>query len=215
MPTPLPTLPGVYYGKVEQIADGVYPINNTFAWQTDVIPGTAVADEFNATTLAGVLATEWGIHMLPVMPSQSALIGASIYPLGHPTSPASFVPIAGVGGLSTTIAPLKMAVLISEKVHRRGKGTQSRSYISCLSRDFIAGDGVHWTAVASMQTAWDAFNAAVKSDMDGHGLGVWTRVQMSKGDADNLPLPTPPGTYPITSSTVKPLLTTQRRRVPS
>jgi hypothetical protein len=156
-----------------------------------------------ATTVIG----SWIAHMCPILPDAYTTVEAVFYPLGHPLLPAEVVVDLTPGAVAGNLAPIKTAILVHESVHRRGRGSQSRSFLGPVPRDFVDATGQVFTNSAVWETHWNDFNASVKTVLDGLGLGVWTRKQLSKKGTG--------ATYDIVSSAVSSVFSTQRRRAGS
>lgn len=207
MPTPLPTIPGAYYGWVQGTVSGRV-IRNVFCFQTDTPPATSAADAaasgFVATTLAG----EW--HTLAT--DLSAFYTATevvMYPLGHPTLPAFVSTFSSSGSTAGDLAPAQTAALIHHQIYRRGKGSQSRSYIGGLAAASISSDGLSLTNTTrtNLQSDFGIMMSAVLAILNAGAYGTFDYVQLSKKAGG--------ATYPVVSSNVELALATQRRRVRS
>lgn len=209
MSVPLPTLPGVYYARVEGQVSG-FPSSNIFTFQTNVPPSTGTPDAVVALDMSFAVATAWATHMCPVMHATYNMEQVSCYPLGSPLEPKQVTPDATFGAATGTITSLSTAVAIGHVVTRRGRGSQSRTYLTPVIASQIEADGR--TLVPADRTAFDtAFNAFIAealATIAAAHAGTWSYVQLSKGNGTTVP----GRTFSIESSTTESLLSTQRRR---
>ena len=206
MPTPLPVLAGVYYGRVEGQYEGL-PCGNIFTWRVDPAPGTTALDDGFAQDIANAMRDNWTTTMVSIMLSIYTGGTTSVYPLGDPASPARTATGTWTGGALTAISTTATAAVIKHSVLRRGKGTQSRTYISPVGTSQISSDGksVSSTFQTSLDTQFNLFVGGVISDFTtanpGHGL---TYGQLSKKGTGAF--------YEIVTSSAELPLSTQRRR---
>lgn len=207
MPTPFPVLPGVYYGKIEGQFEGL-PCGNIFAFKITPAEVNDAQGVTYANEIAGYLVANWTTTMATIMTNVYTGGSASVYPLGRPTVPAQVATGTWVGGaLGGATLPVSTAAVIAHNVMRRGRGSQSRTYISPLSSGQITGDGknVSSTFQTALATQFTLFKGGV--------IGDWTAanptiamdyVQMSKKGTG--------ASYLIGTSTPELALSTQRRR---
>jgi hypothetical protein len=208
MPTPLPVLPGVYYGHLTATYLGL-PTGNIFTWKADAPPASSSLDSTWAQAIATSMADQWNLQMSALLPAGVHGWTAKVYPLGHPTLPAAEATSTGTGGASGTVGPVSCAYVIRNRVLRRGRGSQSHSLISPVLDNFLTSDGISVTGAAqtSLTNAYQAFVAAVEADfaaaITGHEI---VHVQLSKKGAGT--------TYDIIGSECEALLGTARARTP-
>lgn len=208
MPTPLPTLPGVYYAHLSMTYSGL-PTGNILTFST----GGPAPDPASATAVAALLASsiavQWNSEMIPFYPVGVSGTDTKVYPLQYPTLPASLGHSTGAGANGADVAPVSCAAVIRHQVLRRGRGSQSHSAISPLPIAGVTSDGksVAGGAISTLTTSWENFIAAVQADfVAAFPTDVLEYVQLSKKGAG--------ATYPILSSFCETLLGTERSRTP-
>ena len=208
MSTPLPTLPGVYYGRVTAHYLGL-PTGNIFTFKSDAAPVDITQDKDFADVIATALAHQWNLTVGRLLPVDVHGWDSKVYPLGHATLPASVSHSDGTGGTTGQVAAVSTAAVIKNAVLRRGRGSQSHSLISPLSRTYMTDDGTALTGAhqTDLTNAFQAFLAAVEADFTAafptHSISY---VQLSKKGTG--------ATYTITSSVSEALLGTARARTP-
>jgi hypothetical protein len=205
MPTPLPVIGGVYMSIVHGTADSV-PVSNIFVWQKAGVPTGDPADTANAQAVSNEVSNHWPgvqqyLHQVYV-PTETAT-----YALGSPLVPAQIAPITPAAGDLGPEHFKQIAALVKHTVIRRGKGSQSRTFLSPLSSADITinGDQVTTTWRGNVQVAFDSFVAATISGLAVTSPGTWTYVQLSKKLSR---------TFPIAASLVETKVSSQRRRLP-
>lgn len=204
MPTPLPTLPGVYYAIAQGSWNGL-PSGNIFAFKNASLIGTAPDGTLGANVVATALASTLDLLYGPVCHNSFAASGVRVYPLVNPLLPAVFEPVVAPGTITGQVSPAPLALVIKHNVSRRGRGSQSRSFLSPFSMNWMHSDGKSIeTGNADIGTAaWTTFLAAALANME-TGYTGWEFVQLSKKGAG--------ATYPITESVMDIEVSTQRRR---
>jgi hypothetical protein len=208
MPTPLPVLPGVYYGHLFGTFAGL-PTGNIFAFKTDLNPGSVAEDVSWAQIIATALTTEWVTTVGPLF--HAAVVGydSRVYPLGSPAMPALTAHTSGGGAGTGPSAPVSAALIMRHTVLRRGRGSQSHSAFSPLGAGSISDDGKSPTPgnITAFTEEFDNFIGQVQgvfaAAVPGVGLGY---VQVSKKGSG--------ATYPIVASAAESLLGTERSRTP-
>lgn len=206
MPTPLPVLPGVYYGYVYMAFES-RRYGSTFTFKAATPPADAPTDGQWAQFLANGLATAWGTNMMPRYPAGVTGVDSRVYALGHATLPAAVGHAAHNGANSGAIAAASAAAVIRHQVTRRGRGSQGHTAISPLMAAELDGTG---------DTITDGLQIALTSDFGDFitdVLASWATdvpaialqyVQLSRVGAGT--------TYEITSSYAEKLLGTERSR---
>jgi hypothetical protein len=208
MPTPLPTLPGVYYLHLSATAGGL-PTGNIFTFKATTLPGSAVEDQTWAQLIADQAPLAWNSTVLPELSNTIHGTSSRVYGLGHPTNPAALGFAAGSGAVAANLAPVSAAAIIRHNVLRRGRGSQSHSSISPLANNTVTTDGTSITGAFQgvLQTEFENFigvlQAAFTAGTPGNNIDY---VQLSKKGAG--------ATYPITGSATELLLGTERSRTP-
>jgi len=208
MPTPLPTLPGVYYCYVFMTFQG-RRVGSTVAFKTSSPPPDSDTDLAWSQFLADALPPAWNTDMIPRYPTGVSGTDSRVYPLGHPTLPAATSHATGAGAQSGAVAAVSAAAVIGHRVRRRGRGSQGHTAISplCIAEIDGTGETVTDAFVTNVTSDFENFIAAVQAawavDVPATGLAY---VQLSKVGAG--------ATYPIESSAVEKLLGTERSRTP-
>lgn len=202
---PLPTIPGAYYGFVQATCNGRL-IHNVLCFQTDTPPATTTLDAAASGVVATAVASNWGTLATDLSVDYTAT-EAVFYPLGHPTLPAFVSTFSASGATSGAAAPAQTCALIHHQIYRRGKGTQSRTYIGGLPASGIdaAGQNLTTTLRANLQSDWAIMMNAILTTLNGSAYGTFDYVQLSKKGTG--------ATYPVVSTNVELPLATQRRRV--
>jgi hypothetical protein len=210
MPVPLPVLPGVYYARIEGLVEG-FPSSNVFTFQQTPAAATGPADVTVAGQVAFSIAANWQASMLPVLSSLYNMEQVSCYALNTPLAPKVVFADATAGAVTGAITSLSTAVAISHTVSRRGRGSQSRTFLTPVVASQMAADGRELidTDQAAISTAFGHFITNTLAELVTSAGPSWEYVQLSKGK-----LPAPVGaTFQITGSACERLLSTQRRRV--
>jgi hypothetical protein len=206
MPTPLPTLTGVYYGYVWMTYLG-RKTGSVFTFKAEVPPADAANDALYAQYVADALVSSWNTNMLPRYPGAVVGTDSRVYALGHPTIPPVFAHASGGGTAGGAVAPVAAAAVIKHNVFRRGRGSQSHTAISPLLDAEISTDGTSVTAafITNMNSDFGDFIGGVQAAFEtASGGAVIDYVQLSRKGAG--------ATYPITSSATEALLGTERSR---
>lgn len=203
--SPLPTLPGVYYCIVRGTADA-RPISNIFVFQTDTPPSTPAADAALSSDVATAVAAHWPGVAADLHVSYTG-VEVACYPLGHPTLPAFLSSFTGNGVIAGATGLKQVAALVHHTVYRRGKGSQSRTFLSPLSINSLDSTGEQLTSSehGNLQTDFGTFITGVLAALNALSAGFFTYVQLSKKGAGT--------TYPIVNSTVDILVASQDRRL--
>lgn len=206
MPTPLPTLPGVYYAYVWMLNDG-RRTGSTFTFKTAAGAGTTADAAFNAQVIADACCASWNTNMLPRYPSSVSGTDARVYPLQYPALPAALSHASAAGAGSPVRAAAPAAAVIRHAVVRRGRGSQSHTAISPLQRVEVMDDGVQVTPdfITNVTADFENFIAGVQATFTSLGIGGDLEyVQLSKKGAG--------ATYAISGSVVEAILGTERSR---
>lgn len=208
MSTPLPVLPGVYYGRVTAKYLGL-TTGNIFTFKSAAAPADSATDKDYADTIATALAHQWNLKMSSELPADVHGWDSKVYPLGHAALPASTAHADGTGTVTGQVAAVSTAAVIKNSVLRRGRGSQSHSLISPIGRTFMTDDGLNLKAANQLDLTnqFQAFIAAVEADFTAAFSGASiSYVQLSKKGSG--------ATYAITSSVCEALLGTARARTP-
>lgn len=208
MPTPLPTLPAVYYGYIWG-KYGTLTIGNIAAFKATVSAATALADYARAQVIADAMPASWVTTLGPLQPNTVIGYDSRVYGLEFPTNPAAVGHTSGAGGNAGTQAPVSAAAVIKHSVLRRGRGSQSHSAFSPLTTGEIADGGLSITA--GLQTGlteeWENWIAAIQLACTEAAVPFEVDyVQLSKKGSG--------ATYPIISTAAESLLGTERSRTP-
>jgi hypothetical protein len=205
VPKPLPVIPGVYYSRVRGTIDGS-DINNIFAWQVVPAPAAGAADAAAAMTVSLTVGAQWKTFVDGNMSVKYVGADVSTYALGSPIEPAAVAPYTAVGNQAGAMAPLTSAIVVRRTVSRRGKGSQSRSYLTPVPNEYVNADGktLNATFLAQIDPAFTAFTGDTLLALATASPGTWTQVQVSKLGTG--------ATYKIINNTVEGTLSSQRRR---
>lgn len=213
---PLPDLPGVYYSTINALWEGL-PSNNVFSFQVTPAPATGTADVLAANAVAAAIGLNWPAFALIAFHISYLAEKVVTYPLHTPIHPSVEYAFAAPGGKDETIAPGMVAAVISHHVIRRGKGSQTRTYLSPLGNGIIDSTGKEIIEAyrSDLKTAFDTFIAAVATFVADAVVGATVEfVSMSKGtDSGTPPVVVAPAAYQISGSDPELLLSTQRRRM--
>jgi hypothetical protein len=205
MPTPLPTIAGVYYGYVWMTYLG-NRCGSVFTW-LDAVPEVDPAnDAIKAQHVADALVSSWNTNMLPRYPTNVHGTDSRVYALGHPLLPPAFAntPATGAGG--GAVGGVAQAAVIRHNVFRRGRGSQSHTAISPLNDSEISVDGTSVTAafITNMNSDFGDFIGGVQAAFTAAtGGDTISYVQLSKRLGR---------TFDITGSSTETLLGTERSR---
>ncbi len=178
---PLPTLAGVFYGIISGHAAGK-PVSNIFCLASPGFILTDPRDTTAALTMATSFGTHWGGVATALIADNYTATQAKVYPLGSPLLPAQISSFVAPGGITTGYSFLQVAGLIKHTVIRRGRGSQSHTFISPLSELSVTTDGTAVTNawVLAADAAFPAFMNAVVADMQALYPTGWQYVQLSK-----------------------------------
>jgi len=205
MATPLPTIPGVYYGYVWMTYQG-RKCGSNFCWLSNDTTVDAANDALHAQAVADALVSSWNANMLPRYPTGVSGTDARVYALGHPLVPAQLSHTSASAAGSSLVAPVAAAAVIRHVVDRRGRGSQSHTQISPLTTGEVTDDGDSVTSsfITNMNSDFGDFIGGVQSAYTtATSGGTITYVQLSKKLSR---------VFPITASTTETLLGTARAR---
>jgi hypothetical protein len=206
MPTPLPTLPRVYYGQVW----GTYLGRRTgvvVAFKAADSATTAAFDLERCGVIAQALTDKWNDTIGPMLPNAVLGWDSRVYGLEFPTNPAATAHTTGHGAGGVDSEPTVVTVVIKHSVLRRGRGSQSHTSISPLIAGTISGDGetVNPGPVAAFTAEWGDFigevQAAALASANPFSIDY---VQLSKKGSG--------ATYPIVGSFAETIPGTERSR---
>lgn len=202
----LPTIVGAFFGTLEGECNTL-PYGNTFCFQSPEAADTP-ADAFaKALTIATSLVNQFGTHFMDKIALGYSGSTAKIYALQYPTLPAAEFTGANSGGLVADLAGVTVAAVVKHTVARRGRGSQSRSYLGPLTltqlgvaqRETTSGTRTGFT------TSWQAMIDGVVSDYDAaYSPQSIVYSQLSRIGAG--------ATHPIVSSATELAVGYQRRR---
>lgn len=201
---PLPVLPGTYLARIMGSFNNL-PSTNLFCFETTPPAASGPADAAVANSVSTAIAAHWPAFAAAAMPAAYTANEVSTYPLNSPLEPAQVATMTAAGVGTGQLAPATTAIEIRHTVNRRGKGSQSRTFLTPMQVVDVEADGktLAPSRQNTIESAFVTFISSVLTDLQAGG-GVWLYTQLSK---------IPPGrTFNITSSVVEPLLTTQRRR---
>lgn len=206
MPTPLPTLPGVYYGYVWGKM-GPLTIGNVACFEATDIAATPAGDLERAQVIADAMPLVWTTTLGPLQASSVTGYDSRVYGLGSPTNPAAFGHHTGAGGNSGQRIAVSTAAVIKHNVLRRGRGSQSHSAFSPLTIGEITEDGQSLSGgmVTGLTEEWENWIAGIQAATEAATAAFTVAyVQLSRKGAG--------ATYPIISTAAESLLGTERSR---
>jgi hypothetical protein len=156
--------------------------------------------------VSAIVGGHWATLVNGEFANQYVGADVSTYALGSPLVPAAVVPYTAVGSQAGAMAPLTTAIVVKRTVSRRGKGSQSRSFITPVPNEYVNGDGktLNNTYLGTLQSAFGTYVAGTLLALATAVPGTWSTVQLSKLGAG--------ATFQILGSTVESQLSTQRRR---
>jgi hypothetical protein len=178
---PLPVLAGVYHTIVRATAGG-RPITNIFHYQRSGVTLGDTNDGIYANAVALAVATRWGEQVGGIFSTDYTGSEVQVYPQGSPLLPASISTWTDTGGRAFDTAYKQVAALVHSSVSRRGKGSQSRSFLSPISNRDMTANGEQLTDAfrISTEAAFNQFVTRSLSDLVTATGGSWFFVQMSK-----------------------------------
>lgn len=205
MPTPLPVIPGTYYGSVIG-AVGAEKVTNTLCFH---LPGLSIndpADAANALTVATAVGTHWGTALSHVADDYFAT-EARFYPLGSATLPAYSSFFGSGGGASGPTTLLQACFVLSHSVVRRGRGSQGLTRLGPVKATQIISPGNNFAAseVAFVQSDYALFISDTLTALATAVPGPWEYVQLSKKGAGQI--------YPIVNTVCQPYVGSARERL--
>lgn len=202
---PLPTLPGVYYCRINALSDGK-PVSNIFVFKNDVPPTSEAQDATWSSYVASSVASNWSSVATYLLHQDYTAYDVQCYPLGHPTLPAFVSAFTATGGNTSTQSFRQIAGEVKHNVYRRGKGSQGRTLLSPIGADQLETDGDNlidaW--VTSAQTHFPSFITNTLIQIESLVTGSWDYVQLSRLGSG--------ATYPVVNSTPQKLVRSQNRR---
>lgn len=206
MPTPLPVLPGVYYGYLHGKTGGL-TTGMIFTFKVGNPPADSATDSFYAQTIADSMPHQWNLTVGPTYPNATTGWDSKVYPLGHPLTPPAVghETGAGAGGVNTAAYPT--AIVIRHVVDRRGRGSQSRTSISPVVQTNIDGTGQNVIPgfITGLTDEFENFIAGVQADFaTAVPDATLDYVQLSRKGAG--------ATYPILRSFVEQVVGSERSR---
>jgi hypothetical protein len=212
--TPLPVLAGTYLARVHGEWEGL-PSTNTFCITRDGVPLDDPGDAANALNVATSIQQNWVAFAFAAFPTQYEAAFTTCYALGSPLVPQQVYALPAPGTRTGNPTASSTSALIAHQVDRRGRGSQSRSFLSPVSVDDISTDGKSLTDPfhTNLHSVFDTFKSSTLSELQLRPPGSnWHYVQLSN-PRPRVGFPPPvPRTFPILGSTVELPLSTQRRR---
>lgn len=206
MPTPLPVLPGVYYGYVWGKM-GALTVGNVACFKAVVPATTAANDLVRCQVIADAMPLVWTTTLGPLQASSLTGYDSRVYGLQFPVNPAAFGHHTGAGGNAGQRIAVSTAAVIKHNVLRRGRGSQSHSAFSPLTIGEITEDGQSLSGgmVTGLTEEWENWIAGIQAAaLAAPDAFVIEYVQLSRKGAG--------ATYPIISTAAESLLGTERSR---
>ena len=169
-----------------------------------------------ATAVSTPIMTSFATHIAPFMPTTFELAGVDLRDLSPPgnnavVSPTGPAPVAGTS--ASTALPHEVAVVLTKRTAKAGRGFRGRMYIPGWAQNADVGDG---TIAPAVQTALNLWCTDILAAYTANGLtpciGQALRQEHFGTTGTLIPV-RPAGTVPITSLTCRNLSwDTQRRR---
>jgi len=205
MPAPLPNVTGTYYALIKGSYGG-QPNGIVSAWQMFPAPATGSADIAASAAIGTAIAANWVTFAADVYNDAYTGVEVLTYPLHTPTAPAFLSTANTPGGQSGDTSPAPVAAVIKHSILRRGRGSQSRTFISYFKDAWITpgGESLVSANAGTITSAWNAFVAGVIADPDVVDIGVLSFGQLSRSGAGSF--------HPALGSACETLLSTQRSR---
>lgn len=202
---PLPDVAGGYLARIVGTWEGL-PADNLFAFHLVPAPATGATDVAAAQSISDAVAAHWNAFAAANLHNSYRASEATCYPLHTPTHPATVSPSTAAGGLSGDVSSAPLSILVNHAVVRRGRGSQSRSFVQPFTAAAIQTDGRSLIdSFRDSTTAnWNTFITAVITDVELATGATCIYSQLSK---------IPPGAmFAVQSSNAESRLSTQRRR---
>jgi hypothetical protein len=205
MPVPLPNIAGTYYSLIKGSYGG-QPNGIVAAFQLFPAPSTGINDITASSVIATAIAANWVTFAADVYNDAYEGVEVLTYPLHTPTAPAFRSVASTPGGQTGDTSPAPVAAVIKHSILRRGRGSQSRTFISYFKDGWITpgGESLNSVNAGTITSAWDAFLTGVIGDPDVVDLGVLTFGQLSRVGSGAF--------HPSLGSSCETLLSTQRSR---
>lgn len=207
---PLPQIAGAYYVRVEGQADSK-PVSNVLTFLRQARPTPDPDDFAAATQLATEVTSFWPQLASDALHTVYTGNEVVVYALNSPLMPAIRTPLVAPGGRIGPMSFIQVAGIVKHVVSRRGKGSQSRTFLSPLSDSDITvnGDQVSSGWTSRVNADWAALIGGTISAMNSAFPGPWSYVQLSKQTFAGVY----GRTFQITASGAETLISSQRRRL--
>lgn len=207
---PLPQIAGAYYARIVGQADA-REVSNVFTFLRQARPTPDPDDFAAATLLATTLSNEWPQMALDALHTVYTGNEVQVYALNSPLAPAIRHPMTAPGGRIGAQSFIQVAGIIKHVVERRGRGSQSRTFLSPLSDSDITVNGDQVTSgwVSRVNTDIAALLTNTITVMNAAFPGPWSYMQLSKQTFGGVY----GKVFNITASGAETLISSQRRRL--
>jgi len=201
-PTPIPTIADGYYARVFGNAGGV-TITNDFA-----LLRSTDADAASAHDVASLVGNAFASHLAPRLASAYSGDFCGVYDLSLSSSTMVEVPFTVAGGVTSSSTPISVAALYRHDVGIRHK--VGHTYLAPFPTTNQSADYNHINTLymADWQDAMDSFVTAITATGGVWGAGTARFCVLSKITAKAWD----PALLPVSSSTIRSKLSSQRRR---
>lgn len=205
-PRPLPVLPGVYYARINALAN-TRPVSNILVFKKDGLVLNDPTDAANSGHVATAIAAEWPNIAINLLHQDYVGVNVQCYPLGSVLTPAFTASLLAPGGDTSASSFLQVAGSIKHTVYRRGKGSQSHTYLSPVGTGQVSANGETMTSawVSAAQSHFPNFITTVLADLNAASPGTWTNVQLSRLGTG--------ATYPVVNYIAEAPVSSQKRRL--
>lgn len=203
---PLPVLGGVFYARVNAIAN-LKPVSNILVFKKDGISVGDANDAVNSSHVATAIGTWWPFLAASLLHQSYVGVNVQCYPLGSPALPPFVSAMTAAGGSTTTSSFLQVAGVVKHNIYRRGRGSQGRTFLSPVGTDQVGTDGITMTStwVTNATSHWSSLITNVLVDLGIASSGTWSYVQLSRLGTG--------ATYPVVNSIGEANVGSQDRRL--
>jgi hypothetical protein len=217
----LPVVPNVL--KVQ-----LHYLNGSFSW-SNALHFAYTGGPYGGsslTSLAGTTATAWGADMAPQVDTVTSLTGVTITDLSSKSGGVGQVSVSTPGTHVGSPLPDSACVLVNWLISRRYRGGKPRTYFPGGVQTVLNADGRTWTAafISAFGIGLSNFLQAIFTNPDAvvglqscqvsYYSGFTPVTNQITGRVKNVPnIRTTPVVDLINSTSVQPLLGSQRRRL--
>ena len=227
MSIPLPVVPNVFKLTLAWSDGSDTKVNCVLHWHYQLAANLEVAD---ASNIADLVDTAYTAHLNPLASGGVFLTDIRVQDLATDTGVTFDKPVSHQGTLAGDYNLQSTCALMNHRIGRHYRGGRPRSYLPFGSKAVLA-DQRKWndTFVSNMNAGWSAFVASVNSEVASSYPDQLVSVSYFHSFENVEVDPGPPIRYKrrallrtggpvvdnITSSTLRPVIGTQRRRLRS